>query len=711
MSITDELVAILKGGKSVSADHRLALFTMLAQMPTTYPTAVSVKIAGVLPPLIQKETVSEPALAGLLGALAPHLASALVANVAPPAMALSSLQKEMVNPKPVSRRLVVGAVGDVLWRISQESKTWSAEADKFAETVAKNLVDGSLKSFVAAPLTAPGGVGEGFVAIASMLGPLSKSGSKTVASLLLTNTTLQGITTTSPKPSFLLWDKAQRKATTASDEVWLLRALQALIEKHEDKLVKDEALRTHIGLSFIHLALSSAHGHTRRQTLATLHDGMHLRPKVFGRILRDSIKAWLLQRETASPAAKAAEEEAGVTPELRARQVLLLLSTAVSFAEETADEVREDGLTDLLILAHHQELGVLRDRTFVDLALSARVIIPKLVERNQGKLLKLLTDSAGAPPKSKALADAAYRAAKTLAFISPEVFVPELLVKIKADLDAQNLDFIGAQELGIWATPAGTAFVDVIALKKVTPVAHNNRSNAAMDKFDAEVREANAKKRAAKGDVALSKQDQALVTAQLTLEADVRAKIVKVQAQMERGLALIRSLIAADVTLFKDQLTDTLQLLLDGPLEKGSFLVGDEAFKTFLVSHTCSLQTPKVVLTPTLSIAASRRVLLASTRPASSVHRSGDPPKLRDQVDPEGHGGRVAVWPRPPSALPTADCRRAVAVRRCHVRVRDSSVDDHHRQGRSRQHRTRLGGGRRAARPRTRDHELPLRRM
>lgn len=174
----------------------------------------------------------------------------------------------------------------------------------------------------------------------------------------------------------------------------------------------------------------------------------------------------------------------------------------------------------------------------------------------------------------------------------------------------------------MWGTPAGTAFVDgafsisspsflfvfrrdenshlllfslpfslpspVIALKKAAPAAASNRSTAAMDKWDKEVRESAAKKRAAAGGgvVVLSKQDQALVTAQLALEADVRAKIVKVKAQMERGLALIKSLIAAEVTLFKDQLTDTLQLILDGPLEKGSFLVGEEAFNTFLVSCT-----------------------------------------------------------------------------------------------------------------------------
>jgi len=290
-----------------------------------------------------------------------------------------------------------------------------------------------------------------------------------------------------------------------------------------------------------------------------------------------------------------------------------------SFQTSARNKRRHENLPVFSVSFVFSPPGTLRDRTFVDLALSAKVNIPKLVDRNQAKLLKLLTDNAGAPPKSNAFATAAFRAGKTLAFISPEVFVPELLVKIKSDLDPLNLDFIGAQELGIWATPAGTAFVDgsfpfdflsllrpatrrdrnshllslflppftpVIALKKAAPAAAANRSTAAMDKWDQEVRESAAKKRAAAGGgaVVLSKQDQALVTAQLALEADVRARIVKVKAQMERGLSLIKSLIEAEVTLFKDQLTETLQLILDGPLEKGSFLVGEEAFKTFLVS-------------------------------------------------------------------------------------------------------------------------------
>lgn len=53
---------------------------------------------------------------------------------------------------------------------------------------------------------------------------------------------------------------------------------------------------------------------------------------------------------------------------------------------------------------------------------------------------------------------------------------------------------------------------------------------------------------------------------------------------MQRGLAIIRSLITADVEPFKSNLTDVLQLIMNGPLDKGAFLVGDDAFQTFLVS-------------------------------------------------------------------------------------------------------------------------------
>lgn len=176
----DEMLAILKTGKSVSPEHRVALYSMLALVLPS-PT-VSPKVVSVICPLIPKELANEPALAGLLSCLAPHLASSLMSNSSLAPTSSSLLVKELSASKVTTRRLVVGCVGDVLWRIGDvcPQGTWSVEAEKFAETMGKALADSTLKTVAAAPLTVAGGVGEGFVAAAVLLGPLSKSSSKAV---------------------------------------------------------------------------------------------------------------------------------------------------------------------------------------------------------------------------------------------------------------------------------------------------------------------------------------------------------------------------------------------------------------------------------------------------------------------------------------------------------------------------------------------------
>lgn len=185
--VMDELLAVLKTGKSVSADHRIALFNAIQSLPID--EAYSAKVAAVLPPLIAKETTSEPALAALLAALEPHLAFALAHNLSIPQPALTALTKEVSSPKALVRVPIVRSVGEVLWKLaatmderteSSASQAWPVDADKFAETVAKALADVSLKNVANGPLTAVAGVGEGFVAAGALLGPLRKSGSKAV---------------------------------------------------------------------------------------------------------------------------------------------------------------------------------------------------------------------------------------------------------------------------------------------------------------------------------------------------------------------------------------------------------------------------------------------------------------------------------------------------------------------------------------------------
>lgn len=172
--------------------------------------------------------------------------------------------------------------------------------------------------------------------------------------------------------------------------------------------------------------------------------------------------------------------------------------------------------------------------------------------------------------------------------------------------------------------------------KKAAPAPAANRNNA-LDKWEKEVRESAAKKKAATAGGVLSKADQALVAQQTKVEADVRAKMQTVKEQMARGLAIIRSLIAADVEPFKANLTEVLQLIMDGPLDQGSFLVSEDAFNTFLVSRPGSATPAPTAAAPCADLlcaapcpaTAPRRLLRPSARVPAAGHRRRHPAQLR----------------------------------------------------------------------------------
>ena len=60
---------------------------------------------------------------------------------------------------------------------------------------------------------------------------------------IASNTTIQGLYTPGAKPSFLLWDKVYRKASSQEEETWFAHALEAIIVADEEKFAKDASHR------------------------------------------------------------------------------------------------------------------------------------------------------------------------------------------------------------------------------------------------------------------------------------------------------------------------------------------------------------------------------------------------------------------------------------------------------------------------------------
>jgi hypothetical protein len=106
--------------------------------------------------------------------------------------------------------------------------------------------------------------------------------------------------------------------------------------------------------------------------------------------------------------------------------------------------------------------------------------------------------------------------------------------------------------------------------------------DAELKKWDAETKKALASK---KGPPPLSKQEKALVDAQLAREQIVRDKVQSVRHSLRRGLAILRSILAAGVEQLGLYLSSIADCLLSGVLKNGFILVGEEAALTYLVCY------------------------------------------------------------------------------------------------------------------------------
>lgn len=120
----------------------------------------------------------------------------------------------------------------------------------------------------------------------------------------------------------------------------------------------------------------------------------------------------------------------------------------------------------------------------------------------------------------------------------------------------------------------------LLVLAQTKNVIAEKGKDAELKKWDAETKKALASK---KGPPPLSKQEKALVEAQLAKEQIIRDKVQSVQHTLRRGLAVLRSILAARVEQLGQYLSSIADCLLSGVLKNGFTLVDEEATLVYLV--------------------------------------------------------------------------------------------------------------------------------
>ncbi|CCM02945.1 uncharacterized protein FIBRA_05060 [Fibroporia radiculosa] len=575
-----EVLALPRAGKTAGPDHRATLYTILGCIRPSSSVSPSILNAGL--PLLAKET-HDAAVVALSSALVTHLTHCLHENVVMSPDAVVLLTKEMNGSKPVLRRAFCSLVGDAFWQLEAVSSDMSLA---LAETLLSSL-ETNLKTVAAGPLTSAAGPLEGYIALAIILSPLSRSGKFDTA--ISRNTTLQSILSTGSKPSFLLWEKVYQKLGGIDEEIWLLRAVQASLVYFKNDVMRNEQARAMMGLIFLHLAVESQYPQVRRSTISALESLTRSQPELTPTVVLSALSLyWSREGAVTSKVANGSLEE-GETGVSKGGRLSALLLTSAAFAEDCDDSLRKTSLVNSVVLAHHPLLDSGSRQIWIECCQKARVDPHALVCERIESVFQEVMGALDIQSKTSCgtLSEASYRAITTIVFIAPEVVLPRVMQQLNADIDPDKTSSLSDIDLAIWATPDGQTYVDVLASKKVEEPQKKGKGYKDAQ-WEAEVRKSLASKKGSAPST-LSKQDIALLEAQLEKERRVRQRVSSVKAQLERGLNLVHSLVLARVDEFRVYLSSIVASLLRGAFGNAVKLVGSSSFERYLeLAEACS---------------------------------------------------------------------------------------------------------------------------
>lgn len=585
-NLMTEILALPKAGKTTSVDNRSTLLQMAQAIPAA--TSVSSVAVSTLAPLIAKES-NDVALVHLTEALAYHLELCLRAeseSEEPTKTTCAVLAKDITTGKATTRRQVLSTVGEALWKSGLNS-SWSPRAIDLAKALIPAF-EANLKGYQTVATT-PASQLEGYLTVALAVGPMRASGAADLAVLSEKNAILSTITLAKPKPSFLIADRLWKKVVTETADTsatltrrWLARALSSAIGKSfENK--QDKAARAALGTPLVALAVDSPDRAGKNDGADAISELAQRHPTRTAQLILDTLDEWL---DTVAESSNAT----------RAASLTRVLKTLALTAPETAESEKIDAanplLLDLLLPAHHPYLGAAASHTWIDLVISASSDPAILLQQHEATVLAIVQSALAQTDQQSVKRQAGLNAVKTLAFVSAGTFVPIFIRDATEKLDVAQLSYIGDFERGVWQTESGTLYVDVLSQKKESAV-NKNSKNYAQDKWDQEVREAIAKKKAAASKGGLSKQDQALFDAQLKKESETRDKVAASRDVLLQGLRLIDALLEGRTSTFDAHLAEIIELVLTQAIGSWSFLVSDAASRLYIkLSSICDVFEP-----------------------------------------------------------------------------------------------------------------------
>ncbi|CAG8669579.1 15139_t:CDS:10, partial [Gigaspora margarita] len=582
IDIIKDIIQALSGGtvKVSNPEHRIILFQILSHIYRTSKVSKSA-VEGLLP-IVLKES-NESSLAKAIDALGLHF------------KLLLSMEDEILVKK-VTESIVEGLASVK----TGERKAWATvigrlawEETGYPSVSLRNVVFKSLAPLLstvekiqANALNFTGGPIEGYILVAIIEGRAKNWNDDEINAFIRTKKFKQNILATSPKLTFLLWDKVYTKITTVDESCWFIRSLESIILNEDEALQKTD-LRVYIATAFIYM-ISISH-QACRDAYDSLKACLQLNPNCIGEMIREGLTNWVLNHEKNVKDSTAVLASAHSDPTVNAYRLSKVLTAITTFPEKVERSDVEKSLIELIILSHHSAIASPTDKyNWITLVQRAKLDPGKLVEKYSGRILQLIQAAIDTNSESKNFYQAALSAISTITFVSPETFVPILIIQCRKYLDPCLFEKISEQDIGIWKTAEGTLFVDVLRNKKQV-VENRNKKDYQTEKWEREVREKIAQKKGT-STPKLTKEEQAAVSAQLAKESETRKAVENVHLKLMRGLDVVDAMVKGNSVAIEQYIVELMKLLHQ-VVQKCGPLVDEKAVNTYLNLNLCTSET------------------------------------------------------------------------------------------------------------------------
>lgn len=346
--VADEILAPLKAGKLVSADHRVLHCQMLLSMPVS--GGIAAKAAAALPTPIGKEG-NEAALKAETSVLSKAVKSLLTEGAELPKAVTDAYAKGLADKKVSSRRVWTLSVGDSLDSLRSDDSRSSLFV-KFAESVFPPLFD-TYTDVLSNPLKASqdGTVISAYVVCAVAPFLLKDESNQKLSALSKKFSVAKQCLELEPKPSFLLNPRVYTKVTSDDDARWLYRALSAVAPSlPADDSSNVSSAWAHV---FLYLICSTTVSQNIRKEAADVLSGVYISsPGKIARVLTNGIWTWIQASEAGDrdSAPVLAKADTGNLHSV-IRSICLTEADFKKWDTSTDREQLEEQMSSLLVLA------------------------------------------------------------------------------------------------------------------------------------------------------------------------------------------------------------------------------------------------------------------------------------------------------------------------------------------------------------------------